>query len=164
MANEEEIEIDVTERFPAVTLVLDVGLHPEAPSRITRVPKAVAFTKGQDIKFRVALKKLDESTVPPSLVPLDITGMAARWTLRDKEPQVPAETPPSALVFSVVGVILGLPTDGIFEFTVAGSVFNALLEKAPSQFKLYTDGITTNPPDIVEDIHVTARQVLADVP
>lgn len=162
MQNEEEIEIDVTERFPHVTLELDVGINPEEPSRRTSVPKAVGFTVTQDIKFRVALKKLDTTTVPPSLVPLDITGMAARWTLRDKEPQTPPEVPASALVFSVVGVIIGPGTDGIFEFTVAGAQFGLELQRAPSQFKLYTDGLTSNPPDIVEDIHVTARKVLAD--
>lgn len=118
--------------------------------------KNLSFVKGQDITFDVFLKKWDYALQPPAKVAVDVTGWASRWTCRE------GYASGDALLFSVSGSIVGSGTDGRFRYTVPGALLSGVHDEVPSEFKYYTDGLTANPPDVIEKALVTIREVLAD--
>lgn len=118
-------------------------------------PRRLSYVVNQDIDQNVILERLDETLVPPAKVPVDITGWAARWVLID--------TDGTTVIWSVLGVITGPGTDGTFKFTIPGATNATEGELLASQIKVYTDGVTSNPPDILIDLQVTIRNELPNV-
>ncbi len=62
----------------------------------------------------------------------------------------------------MTGTIIGVATDGVFEYVVPGASLASALELFPSQLKYYTDGNTGSPPEFVEGVNLTTIAELAD--
>jgi hypothetical protein len=154
MPDPQEVVFDISNQYPTFSLTLDVSDHPNAQSE--EMVKRLSFVENQDIVLDVFFKKRDETLVPPALVPVDIAGWKAKWTTRQGD-QVGDD-----LIFSRDGVIQGASANGQMRFTVSGVSVTPSIELAASQFKVFTDGLDTTPPEIVEDAQVTIRPVLSD--
>lgn len=115
--------------------------------------KNLRFVVDQDIVLRVEIKKVDGS-IPPSLEAVDITGWTGKWVLRD-----PSD---DSIIFAVDGVIIGLATAGIMEFSVTGALNDTLLQLAASQLQFKLPASPSGAVDIVEDVLFTTKKILAD--